>query len=286
MRIVAPGKVVLVGEYAVLDGARAVVAAVDRGVQCDVHPADRLKITTPDGDDRYVRAALHDAPAAHYAFAHHRPLDLPSKPGLGGSAAAVVAARVAASAVRGTPVDPSTLAEEGTAIHRAVQGGGSGIDVVASAHGGVLEVHGDAVRALPTIHPVIVWSGSSAQTGPRVQQFLGWRGRSDFVRNSDANASRFSEAPIACVAEARALLDRATREAGIDWWTPSLRAICDLASAFGGAAKPSGAGGGDIAIAVLPDRDATKAYIQACDKAGHTVIPVRIAAGARRVNHV
>ena len=276
----------LVGEYAVLDGARAVVAAVDRGVQCEVQPAEQLVITTPDGDDRYVRAALHDAPPAHYAFDHYRPLDLPSKPGLGGSAAAVVAARVAASAVKGTRIAPSTLAAEGTAIHRAVQGGGSGIDVVASAYGGVLEVHGDAVRTLPTIQPVIVWSGSSAHTGPRVRQFLAWQGRTAFVERSNANARRFSEAPIACVAEARALLDRATREAGIDWWTPSLRAICDLAPLFGGAAKPSGAGGGDIAVAVLPDPDATKAYIQACDTAGHTVIPVRIAAGARRVNHV
>lgn len=286
MHIIAPGKVVLVGEYAVLDGARAVVAAVDRGVSCEIQPSETLRITTPDGDERYVRAALQRAPSAHYLFGHHRPLDLPSKPGLGGSAAAVVAALVAGASLRGQVPRPEDLTRDGTRIHRAVQGGGSGIDIAASSHGGVLEIQGDLVRPLRPITPVVIWSGSSARTGPRVQQFLSWAGREAFVRESDANAQGFTDAPIATVARARELLDRATQAARIAWWTPQLRAICDLAHTFGGAAKPSGAGGGDIAIALLPDPDATKAYIRACDNAGHTVIPVGIAAGARQVNHV
>ena len=55
----APGKLFLVGEYAVLDGAPAVVAAVDRGVRCEAWPGgEGLRIETPTGDDRFARPAL------------------------------------------------------------------------------------------------------------------------------------------------------------------------------------------------------------------------------------
>ena len=49
--IVAPGKLMIAGEYAVLDGAPAIALAVDRGVQCTIQVDDCLRIDTPDGDD-------------------------------------------------------------------------------------------------------------------------------------------------------------------------------------------------------------------------------------------
>ena len=56
------------GEYAVLDGAPALVQAVSAGVTCQVTAHPHLRIDTPDGDDRFVRAALEEigAPSAHY----------------------------------------------------------------------------------------------------------------------------------------------------------------------------------------------------------------------------
>ena len=70
----APGKLVLVGEYAVLDGAPAVVAAVDRGVACAVSPAPDRRIETP-GDARFARATLETlgAPPARYRFSDWNP---------------------------------------------------------------------------------------------------------------------------------------------------------------------------------------------------------------------
>ncbi len=44
----APGKIVLLGEYAVLDGAPALVAAVDRRVRVTVSSADRFSIRAPE----------------------------------------------------------------------------------------------------------------------------------------------------------------------------------------------------------------------------------------------
>ena len=49
LTVLAPGKLVLVGEYAVLDGAPAIVAAVDRGVRCVLSPGDAVE--TPAADD-------------------------------------------------------------------------------------------------------------------------------------------------------------------------------------------------------------------------------------------
>ena len=100
----APGKLVLLGEYAVVDDGPAIVAAVDRGVRCRVRPGRGC--STP-GDDRFVRAALDGAPAAHYTFEDVRPVHgIAGKPGFGGSAAATVAAVIASAMAFGT-VSPS-----------------------------------------------------------------------------------------------------------------------------------------------------------------------------------
>ena len=82
MRTFAPGKLVVLGEYAVLDDAPCLAVAVDSGVGCEVSAADELLISTPTGDDRFVRAALTSlgSPPGRYAFHDVRPLDLPGKP--------------------------------------------------------------------------------------------------------------------------------------------------------------------------------------------------------------
>ena len=72
----APGKLMVAGEYAVLDGAPAVVLAVDRGVQCRISPGEDLQIETPDGDDRFVRPAL-EGRSGHYSFSAWNPTGLP-----------------------------------------------------------------------------------------------------------------------------------------------------------------------------------------------------------------
>ncbi|MFZ5481788.1 MAG: mevalonate kinase family protein [Myxococcota bacterium] len=258
--ILAPGKLVLVGEYAVLDGAGAIVAAVDRGVRCDVSPADSVAIATP-GDDRFVRAALAGAPPARYAFSDWNPVDLPSKPGFGGSAAATVAAVVA----RG-----GTL-EDALAAHHAVQGGGSGVDVFASWHGGVRRFPDGAEVPCPRL--LAVWSGHSASTGPRVARYLAREDRAAFVAASRALVDAFASEPLRAVREGYALL----RAFVDDYDTPAHARIAALAERFGGAAKPSGAGGGDVAVALFTDPDARDAFAVACADEGLPPIPVRVA---------
>jgi phosphomevalonate kinase len=271
----APGKLVLMGEYAVLDGAPALVLAVHRGVGCRVERGgEGLRIHTPMGDDRFVRAALEAvrAPPGRYGFFDLDPCLIEGKPGFGGSAAATVAA-VLAGGGRGP---------ESFEVHHRVQGSGSGIDVAASLHGGLLRFRAGEVTPLPVVEPVVVYSGRSARTGPRVAAYRSWTGdREGFVRASTALVDRFAAAPIAALAEAGARLASMAQAAGIAYLTPGLERVAALAREHGGAAKPSGAGGGDCAVALLPDAAAKAAFEAACRAEGLVVIPVRSAPGAR-----
>lgn len=281
-RFVAPGKVVLLGEYAVLDGAPAIVAAVSSGVAVDVSPG-ALAIRTPTGDDRFVAAALHaaGAPAAHYAFSDWRPVDTAGKPGLGGSAAATVAAVLAARALRGLPLDEApAIASLAVSVHRAVQGSGSGVDVRASVYGGVIRLDGAVVSPLRPVSPVVVYSGSSRATGPSVARYLAWRDRARFVDATRAVVDGFSVDPVAALAAGLDLLRAMAREADLPYLTPALAEIAALAEHHGGAAKPSGAGGGDVAVALFHDPSAAVAFAGACAEAGYDVLPVSVCAGA------
>ncbi len=273
--VFAPGKLVLVGEYAVVDGAPAIALAIDRGVVCAVRPGgEGVRVETP-GDDRFVRPALAGAPAGLYRFADAEPpaLDGGDKPGFGGSAAACVAACLAA----GRP------AEDAFAIHRAVQGGGSGVDVATSIAGGMVRFEGGRTRPLVPVRPVVAWSGASARTGPRVARYLAWRGRRAFVDESAAIVEDFPRDPVRALARAHEALARMARAAGVDWLTPSLARIAELARDCGGAAKPSGAGGGDCAVALFDDDRRRRRFLARLREEGLRVVPVEVAPGARRV---
>ena len=268
--IAAPGKLMVAGEYAVLDGAPAIVLAVDRGVQCTIEVHDELDIRTPDGDDRFVRPPL-DGHIGRYTFSAWNPTNLPEKPGFGGSAAACVAACLAAGR-------PATDALD---IHRQVQGGGSGADVLASIHGGMIRVHEHTATPLTPVHPVVVWSGKSAKTQPRVEHYLSTQERGDFISASTDIVNHFSEDPIGMLRENADLLMHMSVETGLPYMTPALASIRTLARQFGGAAKPSGAGGGDCAIALFSNPEAERDFIATLKKRGNTVIPINVAGPAR-----
>ncbi|WP_437751044.1 hypothetical protein [Sorangium sp. So ce1389] len=169
MIVRAPGKLVLSGAYAVLEGAPALVAAVDRYVVADpARPADlvteEVQAAIDAGaldqaawfDAAALRSAAPAAPAAGPSAPAAPPREASRKLGLGSSAAilvATLAARAvaraswtmataaAAAAAVGQPMpawDTRALFLDALAAHRRAQGGGSGVDVAASVYGGVL----------------------------------------------------------------------------------------------------------------------------------------------------
>ncbi len=271
MIVHAPGKLVLIGEYAVLDGAGAVVAAVDRGVGVErVRIDGPLQISTP-GDSRFVAAALEGATGA-YRFFDWNPPATSGKAGFGGSAAATVAALAASGR-------PLSLAYT---LHHRVQGSGSGVDVFASIHGDVRRFPDGASCRPPPMS--VVWSGESALTGPRVQRYLSWRGRDAFAARTAELVSSFDQDPVGVMREnARMLLDMAVA-AGVDYDRAALARIRQHAAAAGGAAKASGAGGGDIAVAIFADHDRKTMFEREILRDGLQLIPVDIAPGVANVN--
>jgi phosphomevalonate kinase len=185
----APGKLVLVGEYAVLEGAPALVLAIDRRarVVLDECEGDACRIDAPDigvvgahwrldvdgcvrwdeldGTDierlRLLTTLIETlcagrAPAPFRARLDTRAFfldDARQKLGLGSSAALTVAMTAALCAHQGCEV-PS--AQRLIAMHRMFQDGrGSGVDVAASLRGGAVtyRLHSSAPRIAPAAWP-------------------------------------------------------------------------------------------------------------------------------------
>jgi phosphomevalonate kinase len=278
--VLAPGKLFVLGEYAVLDGAPALVAAVDRGVRCEVHSGP-FGIESPHGD-RFVRPALDyaQAPPARYVFSDWNPPGLPGKGGFGGSAAATVAA-CAAAGLTGDELEAVALRS-----HRAVQGSGSGMDVRASVRGGLRRYEaGASGPPLPKPPLVAVWSGHSSFTGPRVQRYRDWDDRDGFLRRSRELVELFEADPVHALDQAWRLLCVMGTLSGVAYATPGLARIVALAREHGGAAKASGAGGGDVAVALIPDPEARRNFEQACALEGLTPVPIQIVDGVEVREH-
>jgi len=72
-------------------------------------------------------------------------------------------------------------------------------------------------------------------------------------------------------------------EIGLPIVTPALGAAARLAEELGGAAKPSGAGGGDVGVAFLTDRGAAETFRQRAPHLGLEILSIRTGAdGLRR----
>jgi phosphomevalonate kinase len=201
----APGKVVALGEYAVLEGAPALVLAVDRYATAAIAPstdgACRLRALFPDALERafapgdssgseLVDLVTAASPGAggwtgtldSSAFYAGR-----TKLGIGSSAAALCAwagAWAAHARRAGLPFAAPTL-EVLIGLHRQFQGGkGSGIDVAASFRGGALEFAlGPAgmprlgsVRLPNSVGFAGIFAGRSASTPELLAHYRAWRG--------------------------------------------------------------------------------------------------------------
>jgi len=317
----APGKLVLTGEYAALCGGPALVAAIDRHVELRLRwgpgpgpvvvesraENGRWVIADPEreeptgGDRGAVLAALRVASAWAPALAGRsanvivdsRPFLLDGKKlGIGRSAATVTAAAAAFLASAGHR-DPAETLEAAVAAHALFQEGhGSGADVAATAHGGVIEFRRSAgriqttPRALPDgLELLVGWTGEPMPTDPLIKRFASAASTREpaalaalceVAERAAAAAvagdrSRF----LAAVRSTAELLDRLGHEVGIPIVTSALARLIAAAERCGAAAKPSGAGGGDCGIAFATSPAQAEAIRAAWQAAG--IVPLRIA---------
>jgi phosphomevalonate kinase len=285
----APGKLILAGEYAVLRGGIAVVAAVRRRALARLVPHDPAHVLSPflDAAARVLESA--DAPDAAALLRGSIEVDTsalrdgPTKLGLGSSAAATVAGIGCALAASGRPLRRDlvlTLARNAHALAQGARGvPGSGADILASTEGGVLWMrdrqHGPLT--LPAVQWLPLWTGHAADTVSLVAAVERARvarplGVDVVVDGIAAAAQQLTEATdeagvIAAIAAGAEGIARLSAVVGVDLETERVRAARVVAHRAGGEVKTCGAGGGDVAIAVLPSgcelADLAPAFLEA-----------------------
>lgn len=314
MKIVAtaPGKLLLIGEYAVLENAPAVVLAVNRFAEVRISPSgdEFYRVSSPTLNLQSIPFQLHpgrppvvlqDIPVhsekmLHFFFAilnylseqflnkDFTPVEFELKTdafflssggdklGLGSSAALTVA--LVAAFVHLTGRDREKILPLSLAAHFAAQGKtGSGVDVAASAIGGLLCFKRQGTSAgLPEIGPlrlpadlklIPVWSGKPASTREFVNQVQRFKQEQPATfSNSIKRMTRL--AADGCNALIRNQGERFMKiydeygtamqllgeTCGVDIMSPVHRQIRAVVREAGGVYKPSGAGGGDLGIAL------------------------------------
>lgn len=263
MRARAPGKVVLSGAYAVLEGAPGIVAAVDRYAIADT--SVRAAWVTEE-----VRAAFGERPPPGFDASALR--EGSRKLGLGSSAAILVASLGAIELEHQPALFTDELAKRifprAIAAHAQAQAGGSGIDVAASVYGGVLQVvrstGGLGIRPVTLPHAVriqVLSLGRPASTRELIGlvKALAARDPRGYARSMQAQADASERAAqaltsgdargwIAALTEQAHALTELGARAGASIVTLEIAELLREAEAVGAAVLPAGAGGGDVAL--------------------------------------
>jgi phosphomevalonate kinase len=281
-----PGKVMLSGEYAVLAGATAVLLPVPRYLKlarAAAEPEGGYPPALAAARDIAVHELAeheqcHGLPHAAVdasAFYHINNLGERVKLGLGLSAAEAVgmlALRFHCAGRDWTAARQQIYAAAQAAHRTAQNGAGSGADIAACAWGRPLLFARPSPAqasilplvdgARPTLPLHLYFSGSSADTRVLVAGFEQWRGDdpSSHEKLSQLTAAAAELAPLWFDAEPAALrtaLTRWDREltlllagAQVSYRLPVHRRIEEWAQRYGGCAKPTGAGGGDMILLV------------------------------------
>ena len=298
----APGKVVLWGEYAVLEGAPAAVLAVNRYARCSLEtsgswrfaalgfdaPAaqfNRLPATPPAEPAAtlpwYVVQALPELSSAPVSATLDTEAFFQSgvKLGLGSSAALCVALQAAFAGLTGRAPDHA----QALAAHRRAQAGlGSGIDIAASFFGGCLRFQDGNAEPFPNplVHRCFVWVGTAAQTVRKLglfSEYLKRGGTSALRALADCSEHLFDNPTIAALRaynSALKILDKAAR-LGV-YSAPHLAAE-RLAKAAGLVYKPCGAGGGDVGLAVAEAPEPLLRFAASAQALGFAVLNLQTA---------
>ncbi len=304
----ASGKVILVGEHAVVYGVPAIAVGLDRGARAvaralergpseltlAVKGGSRLRVVEGQGDEALAAAfaallASIRAARALGDVAVEVEADLPAGAGLGCSAALGVA--VARSVAE---MDDEEARRHAMAWERVFHGNPSGVDAAVAALGGALVFTGGEIESLDVRVPLVLavgHSGVASSTRSMVESVARQRERRpELVQKTfDGIDAIARNARLAIEAgDARAvgkLLDmNQMLLAGLMLSTEEIEVMCSSARAEGAlGAKLTGAGGGGCAIALADSRASAERIVAAWARAGFTGFVSEIAPRPHRV---
>jgi mevalonate kinase len=298
----ASGKVILLGEHAVVYGAPALVAGIERGAEAEAERLDgeasRIHLggaaveADADGAEDIARAlaALLSEGGPLPAVDVRAASVLPLGAGLGSSAALGVAVARAALEAAGIPVTDEAAIARATAWERVFHGNPSGIDTAAAALGGCFRfTRAEGARPIAPGCDLILCiglSGASASTRAMVEGLARLRARKpEMVDRSIAGIAALVEnAALAIEAGDLAGLGKLMDLnqmllAGLMLSAEPLEDLCALARRAGAlGAKLTGKGGAGSVLALAGSDEAARDVLSAWQEAGYEGFSTRIAA--------
>ena len=297
MNASAPAKLFIIGEYAVLEGAPAAVAALHQRAVVETRLDGRQTVETIT-DQREVmklNTALAQQPLLAAVFkslgnreelkGHSLLLDTSAffsnqrKLGLG-SSAALTTALVKALRPRLTPAELLALAER---AHLAFQGGhGSGADIAVAALDSSIRFQRDRSPVhlpLPTdLYMLAIWTGVSASTRTYLEQLKRWRQAAPaacerHMARLRATAEGFftaaeTGAMLQLIVDYNRYLNEFSQDSTLNFYNEPHIALQKEVESAHCLYKPSGAGGGDFGIAFSAEKNDIENLAEAMQKQG------------------
>ncbi len=307
----APGKLVLIGEYAVTQGLPALSMAINRRaiVKRDTYTDQshclftsmapqtsfnfelsrghfQWQKTPPESIRKFVEllpwpATQKATPGIQLSLntdQFYLP-DSDQKIGLGSSAALMLAATVALGG------DYALACKQ----HQQLQGQlGSGIDLASSYNGGLIyfqQQQSEPLQLPADFYWRAVWTENSAQTSQFVKSFQSWHeSQPERWQQQREYAAILIAAAITACGNGDSLGLLANLRAYGEWmrdlglligepiYTQEHETLRKLALSTGNVWKPSGAGGGDIGIICAQSRQKLKQICQTITESGYTIL--------------
>jgi mevalonate kinase len=295
----AHGKVILLGEHAVVYGHPSLCGALTDGATVEVRPGRGLlsisawQVTVePSGSDarpiaqayRALRRELGAGDASTVDF--HLRFAIPTGAGLGSSAAMAVALSKAICQAHG--LDGADIARAALASEVVIHGTPSGLDHTVALQGGFgVFTRRDGLTKIPAREPVRLCVGHTGKERDtkgrvaRVGELLNERGaevRQRFQAIEElVHAGQKAVASGAWGALGQAMNENQRHLEALEVSCPEIERLCTIARDAGAlGAKLTGGGGGGCVIALTPAAELSRQVIAAWERAGSTSFAVEV----------